>query len=184
MEILEKAFVVWHRGMLDENPHEGYTMDSLPIVYAKSHGEAKSKASEPHDFKLYGEYPKFTDLKARRAIGADKVMFEGNKITRWQMEAKISTQKRNDVRRSKIESYPDAATFLVQNGFCGNYLIFWQEGGGYTSDISKAEIFTKDEILSRFIGGREQDRIWESSHLNEHVSKCVDIQKLDGEFVS
>ena len=184
MEIIEKAFKVWHSGMISFNPEEGYTMDNVPIVYAKTHGEAKSKSWEPYEFKLYDEDPKFTDLKVRREKGSDIIMFEGNKITRWQMEERISTQKRNDIRRSKIESYPDDTKFYIQNGYCGNYIIFWQDGGGYCSDIKKAEIFTKQQILNQFIGGREQDRIWEASHLTKNTNLCVDVQKLEGKFVA
>lgn len=185
MEIIEKAYNVWHSGMISRYPDEGYQLDDLPITYAKSPSEAKSKAHEPMNFDLDGERPKYTDLKVRRVLMFDKVLFEGNVIVRWVMEENISTQKKIDERRSKIEAYPDDTNFYIQNGFVGNAIVWWGLGSsGYETDITKAQIYTKQEILERFVGGREQDRIWEAKHVLTGIKQVVDIQKLSGEFVA
>jgi hypothetical protein len=49
MELIKKAFRIWHEGMLSDNPHEGYRIDEIPVTYADSPGEAKSLVTEPFE---------------------------------------------------------------------------------------------------------------------------------------
>ena len=79
MEILKKAYTVWHEGMLNENPHLGFRLDEIPVTYVSSPSEAKQKAEWLSDYEIDDEPHKFTDIKVRRAKTADKVMYTRSK---------------------------------------------------------------------------------------------------------
>lgn len=57
----------------------------------------------------------------------------------------------------------------------GNFMMFWRDGGGYTSDVSKAEVFTKEEAF-RHNQCRETDVPWPKSYIDSRISKAVDVQ--------
>lgn len=183
MELVKKAYKVWHDGMISENPHEGYTIESLPIVYADTPGEAKSNSREPFDCELYGMEPLFTDLKVRRAPGADKVIFEGFEKKRWQVEMIQEERKRIERRRKAVERFPDDSFFYIQNGYVGNSVYWWgKDYNGYTCDITKAGLYSKQEVLDNFITGRPEDIIWESGHVLANVRQHVDGQYLSRKY--
>jgi len=180
MDILKKAFTVWHEGMLNENPHLGYRMDELPVTYADGPGEAKTECQWLNDYEIDGEPHKFTDIRVRRAKNADKIMFRGLEVERWRMESTLSEEIRIQKRTDKVNTFPDGTNFYVQNGFVGNSVLWWGlRSSGYTTDLSKAELYTKEEILKSFVNGREQDRIWNATHVLEKVKQHVDGQYLD-----
>ncbi len=183
MEIIKKAWIVWHEGMLNENPHLGFTIDNLPIVYAEAPIEAKNIAKEPYNWDLNGKEPQYIDLKVRRAPDSDKVLFEGKETIRYKAVSEIKERCRINERRVRIEKYPDDACFYVQNGYCGNDALWWGKGGGgYVTDINNAQLYTKAEVLNH--SWRENDRIWESKHVLSKIKQHVDTQYLQSEFVS
>ena len=183
MELIQKAFQVWHDGMISDNPHLGYAMGDFPIVYANTPSEAKSKASEPNDWEIDGKEPKYTDLKVRRDKSYDKVMFEGDSTHRWQAENIQNSRKRTEERRAAVERFPDGSCFYVQNGYVGNSVLWWgRRSSGYVSEIQKAELYTKQEILDNFVSGREEDIIWEAKHVLDNVRSHVDGQYLSKEY--
>ena len=55
---------------------------------------------------------------------------------------------------------------------------------GYTTDINLAQVFIKEEILEKFINGREEDKIWEFNHVMSKITNHVDAQKLDYKYQS
>jgi hypothetical protein len=88
-----------------------------------------------------------------------------------------------EILRQKIESYPDDTTFYVQNGYCGNSICWWGLNScGYTTNIEKAQLYTKEDILNYFLNKRECDVIWLASHVLEHITKTVNSQHLDEKF--
>ncbi len=76
IEIIEKAYKVYHDGILNENPNEGYSFDELSVVYAESRGKAKNNCPEFYDHKINGREAKFTDVKAVRWKEYDKIRFK------------------------------------------------------------------------------------------------------------
>lgn len=192
LEIVKKAFVVWHEGMLDRNPHEGYTIESLPVTYADTSGQAKQIASIPSDFYLHDKPHRFIDLKVRRAPNADKVMFEGNVTTpnaiqRDIEEKEVIAQKQSRVtaRTLKVDSYPDDAKFYIGDGYVGNCILWWGlNSNGRVCNITEAQLYSKTEVLKRFVAGSENIEIWESTHVLASIKPMVDHQYLNSEFVS
>lgn len=185
MEILKKAYTVWHEGMLNDNPHLGFRMDELPVTYANTPSEAKQNAQDLNDYEIDGEPHKFTDIKVRRAKMADKVMYKGREVSKWQMESQIKEEKRIQERTDKVNAFPDGTNFYVQNGYVGNSVLWWGlRSSGYTTDLSKAELYTKEEVLQRFVNGREEDRIWEAKHVLENRRQHVDGQYLNSQYQS
>ena len=183
MEIIKKAYKVWHRGMLNHNPYEGYTIDSLPVVYANSPSEAKSKAYEPNDFYLDGKEHKYTDLRVRRAKGDDVIKYGDVEISRAILDMRLREEERINARRKKIERYPDDATFYVQNGYVGNAVLWWGlDSRGYVCAIEKAQLYTKKEIIDDFLNSREEDVIWESKHVKNCLKVIVESQLLERNY--
>ena len=183
MKIIRKAFQVWHNGMLNYNPHEGYEIDSLPITYAETSSKAKSRAPELYDFAIDGEPHKFIDLKVRRYKNADIVLHDGKEVHRGRLIREMAEAERKAKRREKVMEFPDDSLFYIQNGYVGNAVLWWGlNSNDYVCDIELAQLYTKEEVLSKFVNGRESDIIWESKHALNGIKKIVDAQNLRTEF--
>ncbi len=167
IEIVEKAYKVYHQGMLNENPYEGYRFEELPVVYAESSGKAKNNCGhEPYDFKLNGKDPIYIDLKVVRCKEEDKVRFEGKIITKRMMKYILGGRKIVSDRMERLNKFPDDSLFYVSTGnFVGNYPIFWALGDcGYTTYIENAQTYTKTDIIKDHIKYADH-RIWHSSEI-------------------
>lgn len=173
LQVVKKAFIVYHAGMLSENPHEGYRVDEIPPVLADTPNKAKREAKEPFNWDLNDERPKYTDLRVRRAPNADRVLYDGKEIPRWQAVSDVAEKERQDRRRASIEAYPDDTKFFVQNGFSGDMLILWgKDSNGYTTNVDNAHQFTKQEVLNSFVNTRIQDILWP---VDKVLSKTVRV---------
>lgn len=61
----------------------------------------------------------------------------------------------------------------------GNSMIFWAKGGrGYTTDISNAEIYTKEKAISQH-RSRETDIPWPKDYIDTRTWLVVDYQYTD-----
>ena len=63
------------------------------------------------------------------------------------------------------------------SGCVGNDLLFWKLGGGYTTDISKAEMFTKQSAFGQH-ACRDTDLPWPKEYLDRYTRLVVDIQNV------
>lgn len=74
--------------------------------------------------------------------------------------------------------------YYIQNGYVGNAILWWGiNSRGYTTDITKAGKYTKEEAEK--IIQRPQDIAWLCEHIdnNEKAKKLtIDIQYLDTQF--
>jgi len=57
---------------------------------------------------------------------------------------------------------------------------WWMEGGGYTTDINRAEVFTKDDALKLFMQ-RNSDIPWPKVYIDSITRPVVDHQDTDRE---
>lgn len=65
-------------------------------------------------------------------------------------------------------------------GYVGNSVSWWAKGGsGYTTNIDKAEVFTEKEAMKLVSESPEKYRAWSYDHIQEVVTKHVDVQNLD-----
>jgi len=64
------------------------------------------------------------------------------------------------------------------SGCVGNDLLFWQDGGGYTTDVSKAEVFTEEQAFQQH-KSRNTDRPWPKLYIDARTRPAVDIQYTD-----
>lgn len=142
-------------------------------VFAETNQKAKTKYLESHPFNDY------IDLRAKRYPQHD--LIDG--IYRWILDADAERAAKKAKRVEFLESQSEETMFYIQNGYVGNSVLFWALGGsGYTSNVEKAQKYTKEEVLNKFVGGREEDRIWVASHVESKISKHVDMQYLENEF--
>lgn len=179
LKIIEKAWTVWHDGMIGGFPEIHTNIEDIPVTYAKTPGQAKTLSSEIHEFYIYGEPHKYTDLKVRRAKGADKVRYNDEILYRWQVTNRIEMEKEKQEFQDKVNSVK-GNSFYVQHGFVGNSILWWAtNGNGYTTNIDNAQVYSKDEILSKFVNKRSTDYIWLASHVNSKISKHVDSQHVN-----
>ncbi len=72
--------------------------------------------------------------------------------------------------------------FYIQDKrqYIGNSIAWWAKGGnGYTTNIDRAEIFTKEDAVELATDGSGKYRAWSCDHVNEHISRHVDMQHVD-----
>lgn len=67
--------------------------------------------------------------------------------------------------------------FLLQDSrsYVGNDMLFWMEGGGYTTDVSKAERFTQEKAVDQN-QCRETDIPWPVEYIEAKTRPAVDFQ--------
>lgn len=67
--------------------------------------------------------------------------------------------------------------FYLQDNrsYLGNDILWWCDGGGYTTDLSKAKVFTKEEAIAQ-----NKDRIsdipWPKEYIDQRTRPAVDMQ--------
>lgn len=73
--------------------------------------------------------------------------------------------------------------YYLQNGYVGNAVLWWaKDKCGYTTDLSKAGKYTKEECQAIIRLGDRPERAWPVEHIDKHpVAKIVtvDAQYLD-----
>ncbi len=64
----------------------------------------------------------------------------------------------------------------------GNDMMWWaKDGRGYTTDVSKAEVYTRKEAFGQY-DARDSDRPWPKAYIDGKVRPAVDIQVVDYEI--
>ena len=83
----------------------------------------------------------------------------------------VLTQLESEVKPVKIEC------FYLQDSrqYVGNDILWWAAHGGYTTDVSKAKVFTRDEAVAQN-KGRASDKPWPKTYVDERTRPVVDIQ--------
>jgi len=73
--------------------------------------------------------------------------------------------------------------FYLQDSrsYVGNDVLWWAKGGnGYTTDLSKAETYTKDDA-QRMHDSRRSDIPWPKSYIDAKTRPAVDMQYIKRE---
>lgn len=67
--------------------------------------------------------------------------------------------------------------FYIQDSrnYVGNDMLFWAVGGGYTTDVRAAEVFSKDEA-QRQHNSRPSDIPWPKNYIDSKTRPAVDVQ--------
>ena len=71
--------------------------------------------------------------------------------------------------------------FYLQDNrsYVGNDILWWaKDGKGYTTDLSKAEVYTKDDAV-RQNESRETDVPWPKTYVDSRTRPAVDMQYVD-----
>lgn len=73
--------------------------------------------------------------------------------------------------------------YLQDNrSYVGNDILFWaKDGSGYTTDISKAETYTKEDAISHH-QSRESDVPWPKDYIDARTRPAVDMQYVEIEL--
>jgi len=179
VEIVKKAWKVWVHSHLEDN---GYiSSDELPPIYADNIKDAKNECDLYDAKNEDGDKARYIDIKCVRSKFHDMVLYNGEIIPRWVYEERLKTEKRNE----KLRALNDKEMYYVQDSrsYCGNSVFWWGlESRGYTTDLMKAQKYTKDEIIKQFSNGRDTDIIWPASHVEKLIKTHVDAQYLEHEF--
>lgn len=184
LKIIEKAYIVYHDGMIGYRPEKYQSWEDIEPVYAETPSKAKNSGHYAWDYEVCdNEYPEYLDLKVRRAKWADIVEYDGKVRKRAQVEWQIERDKEKARKRALIEKYPDDTLFYIQRGYVGNSVLWWELNScGYTCKFERAQTYTKKEVLSRFLDGNPDDRIWVADHVKKNTTVVVDGQHLKGKF--
>lgn len=167
IQIIEKAWRV-NKDKFEEPWYHG------DQIYYGTRGKAKSSSISDNDAGklLNGKEINFINIPIIRAKEYDKVLFNNEVIKRYQIKQKL--------REQKIKELPKDKLFYVQDSrqYVGNAVVWWElNGNGYTTDISKAQIYTYEQIQKFQL--RETDIIWESTHVENAIRIYVDMQGLN-----
>ncbi len=66
-----------------------------------------------------------------------------------------------------------------KRSYVGNDILWWaKDGKGYTTDLSQAEVYTKEEALRQH-QSRESDVPWPKNYIDQHTRPAVDMQYVD-----
>ena len=65
-----------------------------------------------------------------------------------------------------------------KRSYVGNDLLFWRDGGGYTTDLTEAEVFTREAALSQN-QSRDTDIPWPKGYVWAKTRPAVDVQHVD-----
>lgn len=161
LEIIKKAWNVWHNGMIGYGPEIYNSPEETPIVYAKTASEAKSNSSEWKDWDLEGDDPTWTDLKVKRAMSADIVIFEGKEMKRYYVQSLLFTRKREAKLKSFLDDPVLTHCYILKRG-----TYYRPNSSGYTSMKHRAGIYTIKEGVEDAISCQE---LWlERTSKEEH----------------
>jgi hypothetical protein len=163
-----------------KNAHDEYIIDNEPVVHAETSGKAKYHGLHYLDIGSLKRELRYTDMKTRRVKSQDIIFFNGEKIERWKMEHNMEVK----ARLHKMYELSDDDMYYVQDArnYVGNAVLWWGlGGGGYVTDLKKAQKYTKAEIVKEFGDGRDTDKIWPASHVEKAIREYVDIQGLNRE---
>ncbi|MEK6882706.1 MAG: hypothetical protein AABY22_23995 [Nanoarchaeota archaeon] len=173
LQIIKKAWEVKDK-TIDRYEYEYCPNDYWQQVYAESEGQAKQQCKERNSYKT---------ISVRRDKQNDIVLHEGDEGLRSVI---IRLQKENDQRtdrKKKVLQFPETEMFYIQKGYVGNSCYWWALGSsGYTTDLNKAQKYTRKEVLLRFITSHPDNKIWPASHVETKISKQVDSQYLNYKY--
>jgi rubrerythrin len=70
--------------------------------------------------------------------------------------------------------------FYLQDsrGYVGNDVLWWANEGGYTTDLSKAEIFTQEKAVKQH-QCRKTDIPWPKDYIDHKTRPAVDMQYIN-----
>lgn len=181
MGILKKAFIVWHEGMIGSFSEGGpgfSEITDIPSILADSPAEAKAQASLCYDYQINGREVKWTDLRVKRKIGSDLILYKGREIRRDEYNSLLQREKLLTNTTKKLED-SEASEFYLQTGIVGNCLYFWaQDGRGYTCHLERAHLFSKEEAIKQAKSMKGFERFWEKEAIETASSLQVDHQRL------
>ena len=69
-----------------------------------------------------------------------------------------------------------------KRSYVGNDILWWaKNGAGYTTDLSKAHVYTKQQAINQH-KCRETDIPWPKSYIDTKIRPAVDMQYVDIEI--
>lgn len=68
-----------------------------------------------------------------------------------------------------------------KRGYVGNDILWWQDGGGYTTSVVKAEVFTKEKAF-KLHASRETDIPWPKEYIDQRTRLVIDMRYVDYEI--
>ena len=77
-----------------------------------------------------------------------------------------------------METETDAFYLQDSRSYVGNDVLLWgKDGKGYTTDVSKAHVYTKAEAMARH-HSRPTDILWPKAYLDAKTRPAVDMQYI------
>ena len=82
-----------------------------------------------------------------------------------------------------VEAGADAWYLQDSRDYVGNDVLWWAASGGYTTDLSKAEVFTKNSAF-RQASMRDTDKPWPKAYIDRKARPAVDMQYISQQEVN
>lgn len=177
LQILQKAYHVWHEGMIGFGPEIANSIDETEVVYADKPSEAKTKANDWSNWELNGEEATFIDLKCKRAKAYDVVTFNGKNMKRHLVSSELADIESNK-KLDEILANPNIKyCYIYKRGY------YRPNFCGYTDMKHRAGVYTKEEAVKHAKGIREIHL--ERIDIEEHNKMIQDeIKELERKLIS
>ncbi len=82
------------------------------------------------------------------------------------------------LERATAMKEPDEWYLQDKRQYVGNDILWWKDGGGYTTSVEEAEIFTKEKAFKHHTG-RETDVPWPKRYIDQRTRPVIDMQYVD-----
>ena len=178
--MIQKAYKITVENINDEPWHYNDI-----VVYADSAGEAKSKgfpefwSARIDDYSKYGRRERdviYTDLKARRVSKEDKILYDGEYITRERVKQKEWVKDRDEKARKLWEENPESLAVVL----AGCYGSYWGANRcGYGSYLNAGHYTTEEayNIVKGSCSSRQEEvRLLDVEEYNAIIDK--EVKKL------
>lgn len=175
----QKAWHVYHEGMIRYEHGYYQHKDELPLKYANTRNEARKKGvSDCYDYSKEDESElTFTDIIVVRVKECDKYLFEGRDLTNREIAIELKKRERNN----KLKALPDDKLYLLQKrgSYVGNAVVFWGENNcGYYCNMENVGKYTKEDMLKIAINN-ENIVVWDADYIDSVLVKVADAQNLN-----
>jgi hypothetical protein len=173
MKTVKKAYQVVDPTIWENNTESRDIWDNAELIYAETQSKAKA---------LLRDKESYLNIKTKRDKELDIVLYNGKETKRYLIKKQQEQAKRKEQILSKLLALPENEMYYIQDnrGYVGNSVLWWgYDGNGYTTELNKAQKYSREEVIKHFVDGRHSDVIWRASHVETKIRTHVDMQYLE-----
>lgn len=138
-----------------------------PDIFAETYEPAMAAPAAPSDAQLLSEWDRVSGITkaTERRLACMRAVLQ-----RWGSAAPAAPA---------VDAEGDGWYLQDTRSYVGNDVLWWaKDGKGYTTDVSKAHVFTREEAFSQ-AAMRGVDRAWPKAYIDGKTRPAVDMQYIN-----